>query len=169
MRAAGIFSQPLGKNLDSAIEQAEALNRQWDSIRDGSASSGTDPGSAHGTFNWLVDSKLRTSAEWRDKAPRTIEELDYALAIIQPIFGPSRLDRIKPDDCRIFYDTLRDQGSLHRAAKVYKWLRYLFNFAVRTGHLATNPTWPFVSVSLRHASPCGNRGRSAPRSPRPRN
>ena len=32
--------------------------------------------------------------------------------------------------CRRFYDALRNEGSVHRAAKVYKWFRYLLGFAV---------------------------------------
>ena len=62
------------------------------------------------------------------------------LGIIEPIFGASTLKQITPDACRAFYGALREKGSIHRAARVMKWLRYLFNYAIRYQKADSNPT-----------------------------
>ena len=87
---------------------------------------------------------------WDDKAPRTREELEYTLAIIEPIFGAYALKQITPDACRDFYDALREKGSVHHAARVMKWLRYLFNFAMRYQKADSNPT---LAVRIKHPKP----------------
>ncbi len=145
MKRAGIFSEALGKEITAAFARAEALNAAWDEIRRGLEPVGRRP-ALPGTLSHLVE-ELRGSAEWSDKAPRTIEELEYALAIIEPIFGAYALEQITPDACRAFYDALREQGSVHRAARVMKWLRYLFNFAMRYQKADSNPT---LAVRIKH-------------------
>ena len=107
------------------------------------------PPALPGTLSHLVE-KLRLTNEWKDKAPRTREELEYALAIIEPIFGGYALKQITPDACRAFYDALREQGSIHRAARVMKWLRYLFNYAIRFQKADNNPT---LAVRIKHPKP----------------
>lgn len=145
MRAAGIFSEALGTDLQKAIARAEALNAAWDEIRAGQEQIVAPPPPI-GTLAHLVE-KLRASSEWRDKAPRTIEELEFALSIIMPVFGPTMLKAITPDHCREFYDVLREQGSVHRAGKVMKWMRYLFNFGLRYQLVDSNPT---MAVRIKH-------------------
>ena len=49
---------------------------------------------------------LRRSSEWSDKKLRTIEELEYALGIIEPLFGDYALKQITSDAYRAFYDAL---------------------------------------------------------------
>ena len=137
MKRAGIVSESLGKDLTAAIKRAEYLNDQWDRIRRGDEP--TAPAPAPGTFDALV-AKVEASAEYRDKRPRTREELDYAVKIIRPVFGPSQLEAITADHCRRFYDGLRNEGSIHKAAKVYKWFRYLLGFAVRYDLATSNPS-----------------------------
>lgn len=136
MRLAGIFSESLGPDLGSAIVRAEALNTSWDAIRKGEDQPSQDA-PRRGTISWLIV-ELRNSAEWRDKAPATIDEIEYAFGIIEPVFGPTALRRVTPRDCTVFYATLREQGSVHRAARIFKWLRYLLNFAIRQGFLVSN-------------------------------
>ncbi len=148
MRAAGIFSESLGKDLETAVGRAEALNAAWDEIRTGREQVAT-PAPSIGTLAHLVD-KLRASSEWSDKAPATIRGLEYALRIIVPVFGPTQLKAITPGHCRDFYDVLRDQGSIDRAARVMKWLRYLFNFGLRYQLTDSNPA---LAVRIRRPGP----------------
>ena len=145
MKRAGIFSEPLGKDMTVAVARAEALNAAWDEIRQGLEPVAKRP-ARRGTFSHLVE-ELRQSSEWKDKAVATTDELEYALGIIEPIFGDFDLKQITPAACRAFYDALRDQGSVHRAARVMKWLRYLFNFAIRYQIADNNPT---SAVRIKH-------------------
>ncbi len=145
MKRAGIFSEPLGTEMTVARERARALNAAWDEIRRGLEPVGKRP-ALPGTLSHLVE-KLRPTTEWTDKAPRTREELEYALGIIEPIFGAYALKQITPDACRAFYDALREQGSIHRAARVMKWLRYLLNYSIRFHKGDPNPT---LAVRIKH-------------------
>ena len=147
MKRAGIFSEALGTEMTAAKARADALNAAWDQIRSGLEPVGKRP-ALSGTLSHLVE-KLRGSAEWDDKAPRTREELENTLAIIEPIFGAYALKQITPDACRDFYDALREKGSVHHAARVMKWLRYLFNFAMRYQKADSNPT---LAVRIKHPS-----------------
>lgn len=148
MKRAGIFSEALGTEMTAAKARADSLNASWDEIRRGLEPVGKRP-ARPGTLSHLVEG-LRRSTEWSDKAPRTIEELEYALAIVEPIFGAYNLKQITPDACRDFYDALRETGSIHRAARVMKWLRYLFNFAIRFNKADINPT---LAVRIKHPKP----------------
>ena len=132
----------------AAKARAQALNAAWDEIRCGLEPVGKRP-ALPGTLSHLVE-ELRPTTEWTDKAPSTIDELEYALAIIEPIFGAYALKQITPDACLAFYSALREQGSIHRAARVMKWLRYLFNYAIRLNKAGTNPT---LAVRIKHPKP----------------
>jgi integrase len=137
MKRAGISSEPLGREMTAAIARAEALNAAWDEIRQG-----LEPvklSARRGTFSHLVE-QLRQSSEWSDKGARTIEELEFAIKELEPIFGAYDLKQITPEACRSFYDALRAKGSVHRSKKVMKWFRYLFNFGLRYQLAITNPT-----------------------------
>lgn len=144
MKAAGIVSEGLGKDPAIAIKRAEHLNSQWDEIR--LCRSDHRPQETPGTFNALISS-IQESSEYRDKKPRTKEEFDYAVGIAGEVFGPVQVSAITPDRCRRFYDKLRTQGSVHKAAKVAKWLRYSLGFAERAGLIASNPARSF---KIRH-------------------
>ena len=145
MRDAGILSEALGTDIKVARARAEALNEAWDEIRQGREPVGKAP-ALPGSFSHLVE-KLRKSSAWTDKAPRTREELEFALGVIEPVFGPTMLKAITPEACREFYDILREKGSVHRAAKVAKWLRYCLGFAERSGFISSNPARSF---KIRH-------------------
>ena len=60
------------------------------------------------------------------------------------------MKQITPTACGAFYDVLREQGSVHRAAKVLKWLRYVFNFGLRYQLVDSNPT---MAVRIKHPKP----------------
>jgi len=147
MRAAGIASEPLGTDLAAAAARADELNAAWDAIRAGAATDAP----ARGTVAHLV-AELRRSSEYADKKPRTLEELEYALDVVVAVFGPTHVRAVRAYHCRDFYDALRRQGSLHRAAKIMKWLRYLFNFALRMeyGRVRSNPA---AAVRVRKPPP----------------
>ncbi len=150
MREKGMVSEPLGTDPAAAIARAEALNAQWDAIRRGDGqAAGNAP--ATGTVAHLMDD-LRRSSHWRRKKPRTIEEIEYAFAIIEPLFGPAAVKSIKAGDCEKFYDGLRRHGSMHRAAKIMKWFRYLFSYGckVRYQGMTYNPA---LSVAIEHPAP----------------
>jgi site-specific recombinase XerD len=138
MRHAGFRSCPLGKDRAYAIAYVDKQNAEWDEIR-----RGLEPLPvsifATGTLGRLVED-LRKTSEYGDKAPATIDELEYALVSILKVFGPSRLKSITPTRCEKFYDALRAQGSLHRAAKIMKWFRYVMNRARKLGLIELNPT-----------------------------
>ncbi len=138
MRRAGFFAEPLGKDKAKAVALAEDLNARWDADRKGETVTAAP---LKGTVADLVVT-LRNSVEYSDKGRRTLEELDYALGKFLPVFGPTHVGRVTADHIRDYYDHLRETGSVHHAAKIMKWLRYLFGFAVRYGYenLSNNPT-----------------------------
>jgi integrase len=145
MRKGGIFSESLGTDLTAAKARAETLNASWDTIRRGLEPVAKAP-ARPGTFGHVVE-RLRASNEYREKKPRTVEELEYALKILEPLFGPARLEKITPDHCERFYNSLRAQGSIHRAAKIFKWFRYTFGFGIRFALAKNNPT---LAVRVKH-------------------
>lgn len=140
MREAGMSSEPLGTNKPSAIRRAEQLNDQWDEIRKGQSTVSNEP--VRGTISHLIW-RLRKSAEWRDKNHRTTEEIEYALTVIEPLFGETHVRLVTAENCEDFYAGLREKGSVHKAGKIMKWLRYLFNYGIRTGYerMSFNPTY----------------------------
>lgn len=148
MRAAGIASESLGTDLLAAKDRAELLNASWDMIRRGEEPIGKAP-TLLGTFGHLVE-RLRAANEFREKKPRTVDELEYALKVLEPVFGPTRLEKITPEHVEQFYNVLRDQGSIHRAAKIMKWFRYIFNFGIRFDLARSNPT---IAVRITHPRP----------------
>lgn len=135
MRAAGIFSEALGTDRARAIARAVELAAAWDATREGVESG---PAPVPGTVSAFI-AELRASTAWTDKAPRTIEELDYVMGVIEPVFGPTPLPAVTPEHCQAFYDALRRTGSVHRAKKVFKWLRWLFHRAEATWKIPKTP------------------------------
>lgn len=148
MRKAGIHSESLGIDMIAAKERAELLNAAWDKIRRGEEPIGKAP-ALPGTFGHLAE-RLRASNEYKDKKPRTVDELEYALKVLEPLFAPTRLEKITPEHIERFYNALREQGSVHRAAKIMKWFRYIFNFGIRFDLARSNPTH---AVRIKHPKP----------------
>ena len=149
MKRAGFHAEPLGKDLSKALERVERLNGAWDEVRDGRDEVVTST-TRRDTVAWLA-CEMRRSSEYHDKKPRTREELDYSLdKHILPLFGPTLLKRVEPEDVQRFYDYLRSTGSVHRAAKIMKWFRYLFHLAVRLDKVPKNPT---LAVRIKQPKP----------------
>lgn len=151
MRQAGMVSEALGQDIGPAIERAEQLNALWDEIRAARRAGQDAPGAAaprRGSLDWVV-AELQKSREWHDKAPRTREEIERALGVLQPVFGPSAMGAVTPDQAIRFYDRMLAAGSLHKAALVMKWWRYLYSYAMRRWPrvIAQNPT---LAVKIRH-------------------
>lgn len=155
MRQYGIFSEPLGKDPGPAFSKAKRLNDEWDRIRAHLKAHGTPPSQrtepSPGSLDHLIK-KLRQSSEWRDKGARTRDEIEGELKVIQPLFGPTHVLDVSPDACLAFYDGLREKHSLNKAAKCMKWLRYLFNYAIRINYqgITHNPT---AAVRIRKPAP----------------
>lgn len=148
MREAGIHSEALGCDPVVAVARAEYLNGEWDTVRKGEEKPAEAPVKA-GTVAALVV-RLRKSPEYADKAPRTIEELDYALGIVEARLGKYPMKAIDADRADLFYAGLRNHGSVHFAAKVMKWARYLFGFGVRRQLLTFN-----AMEGVKVKQPCG--------------
>ncbi len=141
MKAAGFRAEALGADLAAAITRCDALNDEWDRIRvEGDKTPELSP---KGTMARLIEDLLVSSA-YRDKSAARQKELGYSIQAIVPVFGPSRLTAIKPEQCEKFYDILRDQSSVHRAARIIKDLRYLFNRAIKQRTLIHNPAHGFT-------------------------
>jgi integrase len=128
MRLAGYRAEPLGTNRADAINRIEAINTEWDALRKGDPVTPNLP--TKGTMERLIYD-LMQSAEFLDKSAARQAELEYTTGIITKVFGPSRLSAIRPDDVERFYSALRRKGSVHKAARVMKDLRYLLNRAMR--------------------------------------
>ena len=136
MKAAGFRAEALGADLAVAVARCDKLNSEWDRIRvEGDKKPALSP---KGTMARLIED-LQVSAEYRDKSAARQIEMEYSFRHILPVFGPSQLGRISPKHCEEFYDILRDTGSVHKAARVMKDLRYLFNRAIRQQLTPHNP------------------------------
>jgi len=145
MRLHGIESGPLGKDPVAAMAEADRRNQQWDSIKQHLKEYGRAPAPSRyhdGTLNHLYHDKLKKSAEWDDKGERTKEEIEYAFKIISEIFGDSHILTITPEDCIDYYKVARGKFSIHKCAKIMKWFRYLFGYAMKTrySNIKDNPT-----------------------------
>ncbi len=136
MRAAGMASEALGKDLTAAIQRAGALNDQWDEIRkalkEGKKAEAEGNAPRPGTLDWLTQ-KMRDpeDPEWAEKGERTIEEIDRALGFLQPIFGAASMNAVTPDQAIRFYGKLLLKEGRHKAALVMKWWRYYYNYGLR--------------------------------------
>ncbi len=141
MKAAGFRAEALGMDLAVAVARCNELNAEWDAIRIGGDKK--PELSPKGTMARLIEDLL-TSSAYRDKSAARQNELDYSIKEILPIFGPAQLTRIMPEQCEKFYDNLREQGSVHKAARIVKDLRYLFNRAIKQRTLVHNPAHGFA-------------------------
>jgi len=155
MRAAGIRSEPLGRNTAEAVARTEQLNAAWDEIRRHVKEFGYAPGAKApalpGTVEHLVDT-LRGSAEWSDKSARTIEEIEGEFKFILDVFGPSHVHAVTPQDSIDLYAVLRQKHGINKSFKTFKWLRYLFNFAIRVQYAGMTDN-PARAVRLKRPPP----------------
>lgn len=142
MRRAGLEPEALGKPVTpeeraEAIARAEFLNRIWDETRAG-VSRGTVvyPPKSFGAF--VVE--LKTSPDFKLKAQRTRDEINAAMDELLPVFGAARLDRITPDHIRAYAREM-DAAKLptSRRGRLLKWLRWVFNAAMKEGKIVSNP------------------------------
>ncbi len=145
MRSHGIESGPLGKDSVAAILEADRRNGQWDTIKAHIKEYGKAPARSQfeiGTLNHLFHDKLKASMEWSDKKPVTQKEIVYAYVIISEFYGSSHVLSITAEDCIEYYSAMRGKFSIHKCAKVMKWFRYIFNFAIKIkySNVSHNPT-----------------------------
>ena len=146
MRRAGIFSEPLGRNLVKAIERTEFLNAQWDAARAGGTSNAVAPG----TVNWLIRD-FQNSEWYRVLKQVTQVEADYHLAIIvNAPLAKFPAHAITRRHCRQFHNKLVQAKGRPSANKSMKWLRRLMSYAVEIGLRETNPA---LRMGLKHNPP----------------
>ena len=145
MKAAGIHSESLGRDMTAALARAEFLNGEWDRIRQGDVTAAKPP-APRGTVARLIQD-LRADPEYSDKKPRTREELDSSLTIVEDTLGRFPVTAITPERCKKFYAGLRVRGSVHYAAKHFKWFRYLLGYALRMQQVDSNAS---LAVRVKH-------------------
>lgn len=140
LREAGYQPEPLGKDLAAAIARAEELNAEWDNRhKDKEETRLASPGTVE---RYIQD--IKKSGSYLDKSAARQAEFDYTSAIIIETFGPSQMKVVKPRHCQIFYDNLKKLYGDHKAHRVMKDLRFVFNHAVKFGVLFTNPALAFT-------------------------
>lgn len=137
MRKAGFSNKALGTDFAAAVAYVKTQAEEWEEIRKQIAEAPTIE--TRGDFHWLVR-QFQTDPTWYgSKAPRTQEEMDYAFGIIESYFGPHSVRIVERRHARGFYNTLRADGSAHKARKVLKWFRRLMRYAMEIGVRETNP------------------------------
>lgn len=142
MKIAGFHNESLGRDAGGAVARAEDLNREWDQIRAGRKDAPSAPVPPGGTMARLAYD-LQRSRAFLDTSQARQTEVEFSLSIILPVFGPSRLSAIFPEDCEKFYANLRQRRSVQWSARVMKDLRYLLNRAMRLRLISSNPALGF--------------------------
>ncbi len=137
MRRAGFSNKALGTDFTAAVAYMKIQAEEWEEIRKQIAEAPTIE--TRGDFHWLIR-QFQTDPTWYgSRAPRTQEEMDYAFCLIEQQFGPHPVRIVEPKHARAFYNTLRQEGSVHKARKIVKWFRRLMKYAVHIGVRDTNP------------------------------
>ncbi|MBT8005545.1 MAG: hypothetical protein HN578_21750 [Rhodospirillales bacterium] len=136
MRAAGIFSETLGRDEGTATHRAIKLNEAWDKIRNADG-----PGSIvkHGDIAWLIHKFEQDHEFYRSKSRKTKLEIDHCFKIIGEEFGNIECSLFERHHCRTYYNNLRSKFSVHKSRKVFKWFHRLLRYGVELQILTINP------------------------------
>jgi integrase len=141
MRAAGFRPEALGKDELAAGARVKSLNDEWDAISHGHRQAPRERPPVGTVDRFIYDTLL--SSEHRDKSLSRQDEIEYSCKIIAKVFGPTKMKSVTGERAEKFYSGLRKSGSVHKAAKVMKDFRYLFNRAVRLRKVDFNPGLAF--------------------------
>lgn len=107
------------------------------------------PDPSKGSFSWLISTFQNDPTWYGQKARATREEMDYAFKIIAAKFGGGSVRDFERRHARLYYNELRHGGaSIHKANKVFKWLRRLMRYAQEIGVQDINP---IAEMSLQSA------------------
>jgi integrase len=136
MRRAGFSGKPFGNDYNAARDYVLKQLEEWDKIKDGREDCDVVEG---GSFIWLI-ARFQDDPTWyKDKAPRTREEMDFVFNIIEKLFGARLVVTAKRRHARALYNKIRAESSAHKARKVMKWFRRLMKYAVELGIRDDNP------------------------------
>jgi hypothetical protein len=152
MRAAGFLPRPCGVDGPEAWQRAWALYEDWQRCRRGEMA---PPERAYliGSVGEAFDRYRRTDG-WRERAPGTRREWEYAWGWIAPLFVDVDPNTIELEMIESLRATVRGQVSDHAAHKVIKVWRALWK-AMASMHYCDPSADP--SLGLRNKQP---RGRS---------
>lgn len=137
MKAAGFRPEPLGRDAVSAFARVQALNAEWDAIREGAK----DKAEAipRGTLLWGIR-EYQGSTWWTDLAESTKGEARRHLAYIEASpLAKAHIGRIQRPDCRELYDKCAAARGIWKANEVHKYLCRALSYCVERGWIAQNP------------------------------
>ncbi len=153
MRAAGFLARPLGPEGPAAIAEGQRLYAAWRKyLADRSA--GARPTSwPSGSLGHYFD-RMKLTAKWAKKKPRTREDYDRAWKHLGEL-APRTLTRITVEDCERLADALEASHGPHERYRTVKVLRAIYADAIYRLKLAG---FPSPAKGLANPQP---RGRSA--------
>lgn len=138
MRAAGWVGEALGTDEAKARARVELLNARWDKER-----ASPEPELVRnieaGTMEWLIDRFQKDPTWYKARAERTREQMDWAFALINEVFGKVPVRQVARKHLRAYYNEVRITGSATKAEKVMKWFHRLMEYAVENGVVDFNP------------------------------
>jgi hypothetical protein len=134
MRAAGISSARLGRDMTLAIERAHALNAEWDRARRGETVKLVE----RNTIRWLIVQYQRDES-YQTLTPKTRKSVDFYMAIIEGKLGDLPAAAFTPEHIRKFRKAQASAVSDDHAWRLVKELRKLFALARSKGIRADNP------------------------------
>lgn len=135
MRAAGMVSEPLGRDRSHAVKRAEDLNKDWDLRRKGED---VRPAVARGTMLWLVR-HYEGADEYKILRGKTLKSVDPALAVIVKRLGDVRASAIERKHVRALHKALSAEVSADHGNRIVRELRKLFRVAMDEGLRTDNP------------------------------
>jgi len=135
LRAAGISSEPLGRDRVKALARAEYLNGEWDKHRRGE---GGPPPPKHGSMRWLVI-RYEQGDDYRELSDKTKGSVDPALAWIVKHLGGHMAAAFGRRHVKALFKEQRRAVSLDFAHRIVRELRKLFTLAMDEGLRVDNP------------------------------
>lgn len=142
MRAAGFSPESLGKDRAKAIARAGKMLAEWDVIRT-AGDPNAKPAAKPGTFKHLQD-QLRQSNEWKNKSDGRRINLETSFRALTEIgLDDEVVKGLTTEDCEVLYQGLEEKKGPHARHDIYKDLRYLINYAIRSRYqgVTFNPTY----------------------------
>lgn len=132
----GLVREWLGTDLAAAITRAENLNTLWDEIR---TKSDAKPGPRPGTVQWMIDA-IERGIDHQEKPKKLQKEISLAFRYLEKSpLAPRAMGDITGSDIKLFHKKVMDARGVAYAQRIMKWLRFLFNEAVREKKIVSSP------------------------------
>lgn len=128
LRDAGFLVRRLSDNRAEAIRQAEELNAEVDAYYSGTAPVAIKPGSVKALVKLY-----RADERFKKLRPRTQDDYDYSIAIIEHWAGDFPARALTRKAIREWYRALRDKRGNAVSGRAAAMLRVLLNFALDEG------------------------------------